>query len=185
MSEHLKILYLCTGNICRSPTAELLSRQLFGDDNVKFRSAGFIAEGQRCPQKLVDVLAQQGVDATHHRSYQVGAPSLEEADLVLTMEATHVQKSTLISRDCFSKVFPLREVAELLSSGIFGGLDHFLADVNSGRDPFRYMETRWDVDDPYGRSSSNYRSAVEEISALVHTVGESIVDLSRVQRTNS
>ncbi len=180
MNDPLKVLYLCTGNICRSPSAELLSRQLFGDDRVKFRSAGFIADGQRCPQKLVDVLAQRGVDAAHHRSYQVDAASLEEADLVLTMEAAHVQKATVISRECFSKIIPLREVAELMRSGIFGGLDHFLDDVNRGRDPFRYMETRWDVDDPYGRSSSHYRTAVEEISSLVQIVGDSLMELNRV-----
>ncbi len=178
MTNSLKVLYLCTGNICRSPTAELMSRQLFGDDRVKFRSAGFIAEGQRCPQKLVDVLAQRGVDATHHRSYQVGAASLGEADLVLTMEAAHVQKATVLDRECFRKIIPLREVAELVRSGMFGGLEHFLDDVNSGRDPFRYMETRWDVDDPYGQSTGHYRAAVDEICELIQVVGERIVELS-------
>ena len=180
MTEPLKVLFVCTGNICRSPSAELLARQRYGDHEVKFRSAGFIPDGQRCPQKLVDVLAQRGIDGGQHRSYQIDQASLEAADIILTMEAAHVQKATIIGREAFPRMFPLKEVAELLESGMFQGLEDFLHDANQGRDPFRYMETRWDVDDPYGKSTQEYRAAVEEISDLVDSVVSPLVELSHV-----
>lgn len=180
-TDPLKVLYVCTGNICRSPTAELLSRQQFGDELIKFRSAGFIPDGQPCPGDLADVLAERGIDASYHRSYQVDVASLQAADLVLTMEAAHVQKATLVDRNSFPKIFPMREVAELLGAGLFSGLDAFLADLNQGRDPFRYMETRWDVEDPYGKSRGHYRSAVDEISTLVASVIGPLAKASAVQ----
>lgn len=167
-----RILFVCTANICRSPAAEALARQRFGEREAIFRSAGFLEAGRSCPPQLIQSLEEQGVDARGHRSYELDAASLRAADLVLTMEGEHVQKATLVDREAFPKILPLREAAERLSRRRAGPavLVEFLAEVNDHRDPTSYLSGHWDVADPYGRKLKDYRKAVAEISELVDGV---------------
>ena len=167
-----RILFICTANICRSPSAELLARTRFGEDRLVFRSAGFLDAGQSCPPDLVSVLADHGIDASAHRSYRLDESSIAAADLLLTMESSHVQKATMLSSAAFAKTVPLKEAA--LVAGELGPgrltIDEVLEAVNLDRDPRRYLGPRWDVDDPYGRRTKAYRRAVEEIDQLVAQV---------------
>jgi protein-tyrosine-phosphatase len=67
----VKILFVCAGNICRSPFAEGLARQLAAERglDVEFASAGEIAlEGDRCPPDAVAVAKEFGVDLLPHRA---------------------------------------------------------------------------------------------------------------------
>lgn len=167
-----RILFVCTANICRSPAAEALARQRFGEREALFRSAGFLDSGRECPPPLLQVLEEWGVDATDHRSYRLDPASLHVADLVLTMEGEHVQRATLLHQDAFAKILPLKEAAERLARPRNGPvlLADFLAEVNDDRDPSSYLSGRWDVADPYGRKLKDYRAAVDEIGRLVGDV---------------
>ena len=113
------------------------------------------------------------VDVSGHRSYLLDEPSLEAADIVLTMEGEHVQRATMLHRGAFPKIVPLREAAAVMEA-IPGrdevGVAELLDRINDGRDPTAYLSTRWDVDDPYNRKLKAYRRAVGEISVLVDTV---------------
>ena len=77
-----------------------------------FRSAGFLEHGRVCPDPLLQALAEQGVDASYHRSYLIDEASLAAADLVLTMEGEHVRKATLLRSSAFEKIVPLKEAAQ-------------------------------------------------------------------------
>lgn len=160
---------MCTANICRSPTAEYLARSRFGEGTAFFRSAGFLSAGNQPPDLLAKALDELGVDVTPHRSYRLDGPSLDGADLVLTMEGEHVQKATLIDRDSYPKILPLREAAEVarVIPGDRLAVEELLEAVNRSRDPSAYLSPRWDVDDPYNRKLKDYRRAVAELDALV------------------
>jgi protein-tyrosine-phosphatase len=163
-----RVLFVCTANICRSPTAELLARTRFGERDFAFRSAGFLAADHRCPDELVQVLADRHIDASAHRSYQIDAPSLSAADLVLTMESSHVQKATSMMPEAFPKILPLKEAVAIAGSlGAESTIASLLAAANRDRDPRSYLGSKWDVDDPYGRRIKAYRDAVSEIEDLV------------------
>ena len=170
--EPLRILFVCTANICRSPAAETIARHRFGEVGTLFRSAGFLDSGNPCPEPMIECLRERGVDATRHRSYQLDEPSLRAADLVLTMESEHVQRATMLYRDAFPKILPLKEAAERLGRLEPGpmGIDEFVAAVNRDREPTSYLSTAWDVSDPYRRKMKDYRRAVEEITGLVDVV---------------
>jgi len=144
----------------------------FGEREALFRSAGFLEPGRECPPPLLQTLEEWGVDAAGHRSYRLDPASLQAADLVLTMEGEHVQRATLLHHDAFRKILPLKEAAERLARRRTGPavLADFLAEVNSDRDPASYLSGRWDVADPYGRKLKDYRTAVDEIAALVGDV---------------
>ncbi len=170
--ERRRLLFVCTANICRSPAAELLARDLFGESKKVFRSAGFLDAGVSCPKDLVEVLSNRRVDATDHLSYKLDQASLDAAELLLTMEGRHVQKATMISPESFPKIVPLREAAAVLDR--LGrpevSIEEFLEELNTKRDPRHYLGTQWDVADPYGGRLKAYRKAVAEIEQLVSSV---------------
>jgi protein-tyrosine-phosphatase len=167
-----RVLFVCTANICRSATAELLARQRFGEEANIFRSAGFLEPGHAVPGDLVKVLADRGIDASAHRSYQLDEASVAAADVLLTMESSHIQRITSISPEALAKSVPLKEAAQLMERLEPGPVtvERLLAELNRDRDPLTYLGARWDVDDPFGRRAKAYRRAVDEIAALVDVV---------------
>jgi protein-tyrosine-phosphatase len=171
-SEPLRVLFVCTANICRSPAAEHLARARFGEDRAVFRSAGYLTAGEPCPPPLLRALSELGVDASAHRSYLVDQASLAAADLVLTMEGQHVPRATRIDPVSLAHVLPLKEALAVLTRlpGAQVGLDDFLAALAQVRDPRSYLAKGWDVDDPYRRRLKQYRRAVTEIDQLVTKV---------------
>jgi protein-tyrosine-phosphatase len=87
-----RVLFVCTGNICRSPMAEGLARHLArarGLD-LSFSSAGVAApEGHPASDLARSVLAARGVDIGGHRARRLRPGILAAADLVVVMEEEH------------------------------------------------------------------------------------------------
>lgn len=80
-----KIVFLCYGNICRSPLAAALAEQRLR--GVDIDSAGFHQhEGRSCPEKIQRIGNSFGVDLSAHRSRRVTAELLANADLVIAMD---------------------------------------------------------------------------------------------------
>lgn len=87
------ILVVCVGNICRSPMAEyLLRHKLSHKPDMTIESAGIGAlVGKPADPTAVELLAEQGIDASAHRARQVTAGMLARADLILAMESKHLK----------------------------------------------------------------------------------------------
>ncbi len=170
--RELRVLFVCTANICRSPTAELLARYRFGEDRALFRSAGFMESGRSVPEDLQEVLDENQVAATSHASSRLDPETMNAADLILTMEGRHIQQLTVEHPPALPHSLPLREAAERLQGGT--GLDELLEQLQS-RDPRDYLSTKWDVDDPYKRGKKRYRKMVTEVDKLVDQVVGSLL----------
>lgn len=82
MKEKLKILFLCTGNSCRSQMAEGWTRKLKGDI-IDVYSAGVETHGLN--PNAVKVMAEAGVDISNHKSKLVGEFQDMELDAVITV----------------------------------------------------------------------------------------------------
>lgn len=82
MTEKLKILFLCTGNSCRSQMAEGWVRHLKGDV-IEAHSAGINAQGLN--PLAVKVMAEAGVDISHYRSKFVDMMLHQDWDFVFTV----------------------------------------------------------------------------------------------------
>ena len=81
----MKVLFVCAGNICRSPFAEGLARRLAAERglDVEFASAGEIAlDGDRCPPDAVAVAKEYGVDLSSHRARRL---TTDKADKVVPL----------------------------------------------------------------------------------------------------
>lgn len=103
-----RILIVCIGNICRSPTAEYLFRQSLGPRNIELSSAGLDAlVGSPMDAAAQQLLAENGVDGTKHRARQLTSSMMRDADLVLGMEKSHVAAMTQLAPEARGKVFLL------------------------------------------------------------------------------
>ena len=90
----LRVLMVCTGNLCRSPMAELLVDRVATRlcVEVEVQSGGTAGRGgEPSPRNLVAVAREVGLDLSGHRSKRVTAEHVRWADHVLVMEAAHTQ----------------------------------------------------------------------------------------------
>lgn len=89
-----RVLFLCYGNICRSPFAEIVAKQVMPDVDVS--SSGFHLPTQRpSPEHIQTAARDMGYDVGAHRSSRVTAAMVAEADLILVMDHdnwTHLRR---------------------------------------------------------------------------------------------
>jgi len=81
-TPQLNLLFLCTGNSCRSQMAEGWTRQLAGE-NIRVCSAGIEAHGQN--PRALEVMREAGVDIISQESKVLDAEMLADADIVITV----------------------------------------------------------------------------------------------------
>lgn len=104
-----RILIVCIGNICRSPTAEYLLRHRLGEGHAsRIGSAGLAAmTGYPMDATSLGLLEEHGVSGGDHRARQVDTTLLRQSDLVLAMEKSHVAVIGRMAPEVSGKVFLL------------------------------------------------------------------------------
>jgi sulfate adenylyltransferase len=167
VSKPLKVLFVCTANICRSPYMELTARHLAGNDpTLEFASAGthgFTDEPMNQP--MVDVLQPGTTGHDDFRSRRLTSAELEWADIVLTAEASHRQFILDDNPALFRKVFTLGQFIEAVAdigAGIHGR--ELLGELQRRRGP---ATADLDVADPYRRGDKAARTAADHIDRLL------------------
>lgn len=151
-----RILFVCTGNSCRSVMAEgLMSRALqqAGLDTVNVESAGvFAMEGMPPTRETLRVLQSAGVDAGGHRARTLTIPLIESADLIFTMEQ-----------------FQLEEILRRAPSA--KGKAHLLKPYGL---PQPDAEGNPNIPDPIGKPMEVYEVCFGEIRAAVERVARTL-----------
>lgn len=110
------VLFVCTGNTCRSPMAERLYARLLEAHGDKTRlrtaSAGLWAHnGQPATPEAVALMTAQGLDLTQHRARALTQSMVDEADLILVMERAHLRDLTTRFARAETKTYLLTSVA--------------------------------------------------------------------------
>jgi len=110
------ILFICTGNICRSPMAEGIFRHVMkGRRDIQVMSAGIGAmEGQAPSPYAVQAVKELGIDISKQRSRQLTAELVQEADYIFGMTHSHVDTVLLLYPHAAEKTFLLREFDDTL-----------------------------------------------------------------------
>ena len=110
------ILFICTGNVCRSPMAEALFRHAVkGRGEFRVYSAGIGAvDGQSPTNHSVRAMRELGIDIADQRSRMLTAELVRSADLILGMTHSHTDTVALMYPKAAEKIFLLREFDETL-----------------------------------------------------------------------
>ena len=139
----MKVMFVCSGNTCRSPMAEVIFRDMVSDAEVC--SAGISAvSGQRASDEAIDVCADHGLDLSKHVASNINKSKISEMDWVLTATFTH--KKYLEGLYPNLKIKTIKECAE--------GYD----DV--------------DISDPIGGTKKRYEVCFLEIKEALDKIAE-------------
>jgi len=106
----LKILFLCTGNSCRSQMAEGYARH-FGRDFLEVVSAGIEAHGIN--SFAIDVMKEDGVDITSQQSTQLTSEILKQTDLVITLCGDAEEKCPFLPEGVIKYHWPIEDPAKI------------------------------------------------------------------------
>jgi protein-tyrosine phosphatase len=177
------VLFVCTGNLCRSPSAQrLLAARTagLGPDTLEVDSVGTVQAGGAPPAPLRDEALAFGISFEGHVPRRMTAPDVANADLVLGMARQHARDAVVLDPGAFSRIFTLREFvrrAEQVGprqpdesfrqwrSGVHGDRRHLDLVGDSVAD---------DIPDPIGGPPEGYRRMLTELSALIdalHALG--------------
>jgi protein-tyrosine phosphatase len=111
-----RILFLCFGNICRSPFAEVYWNRILetrGLSGPRADSAGFFNQfGRRAPSRLLPSIREMGLDLTSHRSCMATAPMIRQAGAIFVMDAQNWRDLARTFPDALDKTFLLGLFAE-------------------------------------------------------------------------
>lgn len=149
-----KILFVCTGNTCRSPMAEAIFNKYileYGKSNLfKAFSAGiFASSGEKASENAICILKENwNIDLETHISKQLSETDILQAKLILTMESRH--KEILISNISHlkDKIFIFKE---FVIDEKINGYEH---DIN---------EQNLNISDPFGGTIPIYKECAKEI----------------------
>ncbi|MBD8498189.1 low molecular weight protein arginine phosphatase [Paenibacillus arenosi] len=187
-----RILFVCTGNTCRSPMAESLLRHMASQRGiaVEVRSAGVAAtDGMPMSRHAQTVLYERNMSNESFASRSLEKASIDWADIILTLTASHKQHVIHKFEGVADKVFTLKEYVE--ENDTSSQKEQFHQELHSlmaelqlklsmGEQPSELEIARvyqlqarmpnLDIQDPYGGNLEQYQLTAEEIRSALERV---------------
>lgn len=107
------VLFVCSGNTCRSPLAEGIAKKVFPArllKEIKFSSAGVSAvEGLPASPLAVEVAKEHGIDISRHRTRLLSKRLVQEADLIVVMAGKHKKTVEVLDPSALAHTYRLTD----------------------------------------------------------------------------
>ncbi len=169
------MLFVCTGNICRSPIAAALLSAA-ATDAMAVGSAGLLFDGRAASDGAIAWGDHMGLDLRTHRSRVVSPGLIAQADLILGMEPRHVREVVALVDTAWAKTFTLREFAAragaLPERGSSEPFDAWIGRIAQGRRRIDLMadDPNSSVADPYGCTFEVYDRTARQIEQCLAAI---------------
>ncbi len=142
MKKYKEIVFVCTGNTCRSPMAEALFARLYSSADVLIRSRGLMVfESMPASEYAIQVMQEKGVNISQHQSQHFCKTSCNESVLALAMTQRH--KTVLVQHNYPCDVYSIKE----------------------------FVGESGDIEDPYGGNIDDYRRCAAELERVIKKLG--------------
>jgi protein-tyrosine phosphatase len=171
------VLFVCTGNICRSPTAEALARRELARSPgvpIQVSSAGSHAlEGNPAASRSILAAAERGASLERHFARELTRRRVRAADLVLCMAAEHRPFVLSYDRSAADRTFLLASFARVAEE--WGWLAASPDGLVALAAEHATEQPGDDVDDPLGEPPEAYAACAERLDGLVTPVIAALV----------
>ena len=175
----MKVLFVCTGNLCRSPMAEALLRHAASERgcDLEVSSVGTWAYyGRSATPEAIETVRKRGADLSGHQSRPVEMEELQAADVIVAMTSVHVREIMSLAPDVADRIVLMKELREIQTAPV--GPDGTIADklgaLLRGKRPKRRRAL--DVDDPMGLPVGAYERCAGELQEGVDTLIKALCD---------
>jgi protein-tyrosine-phosphatase len=159
VNKNFRILFVCTGNTCRSPMAEGILKKMLkekGIDYIQVSSAGTNSWGS-CPASLsaLEIGKSSGIDLRSHLSRKLTKEMLMGSDLILAMSKDHLDHIRELNEESIDKSFLLKAF------------------------PRRSEDESFWIRDPIGGTKDDYRICFVDLQKNIKRIFQELIQLAK------